>query len=75
MEQINPQNYAQRIEEAKYRVAKELGIQFNMDGDNGHLSSRDAGRIGGHIGGKIGGTMVKRMVEYAEEHLKVHGRL
>ncbi|NLI91154.1 MAG: small, acid-soluble spore protein, alpha/beta type [Peptococcaceae bacterium] len=46
-----------------------------MDGDNGHLTSRDAGRIGGRLGGKIGGNMVKEMVKFAEEHLKAQGRL
>lgn len=75
MEQMNPQDYKRNLEEAKYKAAKELGIQYNNDGDNGHLTSRDAGRIGGYLGGKIGGNMVKKMVEYAEEHIKVHGQL
>lgn len=75
MGQMNPDDYAKYIEENKRRVAQELGIQFYIDGDNGHITSRDAGRIGGHLGGKIGGNMVKRMVEYAENHLRVNGRL
>lgn len=75
MEQMNPQEYAKNLEKAKYQVARELGIQFNIEGDNGHLTSRDAGRIGGRLGGKLGGNMVKRMVEYAEEQLKVASRI
>lgn len=75
MEQMHPQSYLQNLEESKRQIAKELGIQLNIEGDNGHLSSRDAGRIGGRLGGKIGGKMVKEMVQYAEEHLKIHGRL
>lgn len=75
MEQMNPWEYEQNLQEAKHRVARELGIRFNIDGDNGHLTSRDAGRIGGRLGGKIGGNMVKEMVQFAEEHLMMHGRL
>ncbi len=75
MHPMSPQDYQQYLQEAKIQVAKELGLQFNMDGDNGHLTSRDAGRIGGRLGGKIGGNMVKEMVHFAEEHLKSQGRL
>jgi small acid-soluble spore protein D (minor alpha/beta-type SASP) len=75
MEQMNPQDYQKYLQESKLRVARELGIQLNVDGDNGHLTSRDAGRIGGILGGKIGGNMVKEMVRFAEEHLNASGSL
>lgn len=75
MEQMNPQEYSQNLLEQKYRIAQELGLQFNREGDNGHLTSRDAGKIGGRLGGKIGGNMVKKMVEYAEDHMMANGRL
>lgn len=75
MPQMNPKEYEQNLHEAKFRVAQELGIQLNMNGNNGHLTSREAGRIGGRLGGEIGGNMVKEMVRFAEEHLKAHGSL
>jgi hypothetical protein len=75
MEQISPQAYKQNLQESKMRIAQELGIQLNIGGDNGHLTSRDAGRIGGRMGGRIGGEMVRRMVVYAENHLKENGQL
>jgi hypothetical protein len=69
---MNPEVYARNLEEAKYRIALELGIGLNRQGSNGHLTSRDAGRIGGRMGGKIGGNMVKRMVEYSERQLMMN---
>ncbi|RJE49335.1 spore protein [Dehalobacter sp. MCB1] len=63
-----PQEYAQYLDNAKYEVANELGIQLNK-GYNGDITSRDAGRIGGQIGGKIGGNMVKKMIEFAESNM------
>ena len=75
MEQMNPQEYSQNLLEEKYRIAQELGLQFNKEGDNGHLTSRDAGKIGGRLGGRIGGNMVRRMVEHAEQQLMINGRL
>ena len=40
--EMNPQEYATKIEETKYRVAQELGIQFNVDGDNLNTISKIA---------------------------------
>ncbi|RKD25508.1 alpha/beta hydrolase [Ammoniphilus oxalaticus] len=51
--------------ELKYEVAQSLGIPLQK-GYNGHLESKDAGKIGG----KIGGSMVKEMVRLAQEQLK-----
>ena len=44
----------------KYEVASEVGVTLK-DGYNGHLSSRDAGRIGGN--------MVKKLIERAESQM------
>nr|WP_310739790.1 alpha/beta-type small acid-soluble spore protein [Oceanobacillus alkalisoli] len=48
----------------KYEVAKERGIPLD-EGDNGQLTSRQAGKIGG----PIGGNMVKEMIEIAKEQM------
>lgn len=45
----------------KYEVASEVGVTLK-DGYNGHLSSRDAG--------KIGGNMVRKLIETAEKQMK-----
>ena len=45
----------------KEEVASELGVNLK-DGYNGHLSSRDAGRIGGN--------MVKKLIQQAESQMK-----
>lgn len=75
MEQMSPQDYEKYLIQSKVQIARELGLQFDSEGDNGHLTSRDAGKIGGRLGGKIGGNMVKRMVAYSENHLIKNGRL
>lgn len=67
-----PKEYEQFLDNTKFEVANELGIQLNK-GYNGDITSRDAGRIGGHIGGKIGGNMVRKMIEYAENSLANNG--
>lgn len=51
--------------DVKYEVAKEQGIPLK-EGDNGQLTSKQAGKIGG----PIGGNMVKEMVKMAQEQLK-----
>ena len=45
----------------KYEVASEVGVSLK-DGNNGNLTSRDAGRIGGN--------MVKKLIQQAEKNLK-----
>jgi small acid-soluble spore protein D (minor alpha/beta-type SASP) len=55
----------QKPVDTKFEIAKEVGIQLN-EGDNGHLTSRQAGKIGGNLGG----NMVREMVKIAEEQLK-----
>jgi small acid-soluble spore protein D (minor alpha/beta-type SASP) len=51
--------------DAKFEIAKEIGIPLR-ESDNGHLTSRQAGKIGGNLGG----NMVREMVKMAEEQLK-----
>lgn len=50
----------QALDKFKFEVANELGIALNQ-GDNGNLTSRDAGRIGGN--------MVRRLIQAAEGDL------
>uniref|UniRef100_UPI00403F7A73 alpha/beta-type small acid-soluble spore protein n=1 Tax=Oceanobacillus sp. FSL K6-0127 TaxID=2921420 RepID=UPI00403F7A73 len=49
----------------KYEVAKEQGIALEK-GNNGDLTSRQAGKVGG----SIGGSMVKEMINIAKEQMK-----
>lgn len=63
-----PEGYRQALDNLKFEVARELGIQL-VEGYNGELTTRAAGAIGGRIGGPIGGQMVKRMIALAEEEL------
>jgi small acid-soluble spore protein D (minor alpha/beta-type SASP) len=58
--QVNPD----QPELVKYEVARTLGVPLRQ-GDNGHLKTEEAGRIGG----QIGGAMVKEMVRMAQERL------
>ena len=52
---------AQALEQLKYEIAQELGIQIPADGYYGYMTTRDTGAIGGH--------MVRRMVQIAEQQL------
>ncbi|ASN06975.1 alpha/beta-type small acid-soluble spore protein [Virgibacillus necropolis] len=49
----------------KYEIANEQGIPLQK-GNNGQLTSEQAGKIGG----PIGGNMVKEMVKMAQEQMK-----
>ncbi|TLS49445.1 alpha/beta-type small acid-soluble spore protein [Paenibacillus antri] len=51
----------QALDQLKYEVAQELGVQIPQDGYYGYMATRDTGAIGGH--------MVRRMVQIAEESL------
>ena len=51
-------------EDAKFEVAKELGIPLK-EGYNGQLTSAEAGKVGG----RIGGSMVKELVKMAQQKL------
>ncbi|WP_274363906.1 alpha/beta-type small acid-soluble spore protein [Paenibacillus thermotolerans] len=49
------------LDQLKYEVAQELGIQTPNDGYWGYMATRDTGAIGGHI--------TRRLVQIAEQQL------
>jgi hypothetical protein len=51
----------QALDQMKYEVAQELGIQIPQDGYFGYMATRDTGAIGGHI--------TRRLVQIAEQQL------
>ncbi|WP_090824335.1 alpha/beta-type small acid-soluble spore protein [Paenibacillus sp. yr247] len=51
----------QALDQLKYEVAQELGIQIPQDGYMGYMATRDAGAIGGNI--------TRRLVQIAEQTL------
>ncbi|WP_145949525.1 alpha/beta-type small acid-soluble spore protein [Paenibacillus sp. Y412MC10] len=50
---------AQVIDQIKFEVAQELGINLSRDGYNGNITSFEAG--------KIGGSITRRLVQIAEQ--------
>lgn len=52
---------SQALDQLKYEVAQELGIQIPQDGYYGNMATRDTGAIGGHI--------TRRLVQVAEQTL------
>jgi small acid-soluble spore protein A (major alpha-type SASP) len=52
---------AQSLEQLKYTVAQELGIQVPPDGYWGYTATRDTGAIGGNI--------TRRLVQIAEQQI------
>ncbi|RKP56114.1 alpha/beta-type small acid-soluble spore protein [Cohnella endophytica] len=52
---------AQALEQLKYEIAQELGIQLPKDGYYGHMLTRETGSIGGQI--------TRRLVQMAEQQL------
>ena len=55
------QDASSALDQFKYEVARELGIQGVEDGYWGDLPSRQCGAVGGH--------MVRKMIEMAEQQL------
>lgn len=49
------------LEQLKFEVAQELGIQLPQDGYYGHMTTREMGSIGGSI--------TRRLVQIAEQQL------
>ncbi|MGO4373215.1 alpha/beta-type small acid-soluble spore protein [Paenibacillus sp. YIM B09110] len=49
------------LEQMKYEIAQELGIQLPADGYYGNMTTRDMGSIGGYI--------TRRLVQIAEQQL------
>ena len=62
------QGFRSALASYKYEIAQELGIPLK-EGDNGDLTTREAGRIGGRMGGRLGGQMVRRMIQIAEAQM------
>ncbi len=55
----------QHPDAVKYEVAKEIGVPLEP-GDNGKLTTEEAGQVGG----RIGGAMVREMIRMAQEQLR-----
>lgn len=55
---------ADRPDDVKFEVARTLGVPLRQ-GDNGHLTTEEAGSVGG----QIGGAMVREMIRMAQERL------
>jgi hypothetical protein len=49
------------LDQLKFEVAQEIGVQLSPTGYNGNLATRDAGAIGGNI--------TKRLVQIAEQQI------
>ncbi|GMK39856.1 acid-soluble spore protein [Paenibacillus sp. CCS19] len=49
------------LEQLKFEIAQELGIQLPQDGYYGNMTTRDVGTIGGNI--------TRRLVQLAEQQL------
>ncbi|RXZ79225.1 alpha/beta-type small acid-soluble spore protein [Paenibacillaceae bacterium] len=50
------------IDQLKYEVAQELGIQLPQDGYYGNMTTRDTGALGGYI--------TRRLVQIAQQQLQ-----
>ena len=59
--QINVPQARQALDNMKYEIARELGVNLKQ-GYNGDLTSRQAG--------SVGGQMVKKMIESYENNMK-----
>ncbi len=55
------------LDQMKYEVAQEIGVQAPADGYWGDLPSRQNGAVGGH--------MVRRLIQMAEQQLAGRGDL
>lgn len=51
----------QALDQLKFEVAQELGIQIPQDGYYGNMMTRETGRIGGNI--------TRRLVQIAQQQL------
>lgn len=56
--------YHAMMEQLKYEVAEELGIEIPADGYWGYMATRDCGAIGGH--------MVRRLIDIAIDEINRH---
>ncbi|MBW7474388.1 alpha/beta-type small acid-soluble spore protein [Paenibacillus oenotherae] len=55
------------LNQMKYEVAQELGIQIPQDGYYGNMATRDAGSLGGYI--------TRKLVQIAEQQLSGQSQL
>lgn len=55
------------LNQMKYEVAQELGIQIPQDGYYGNMATRDAGSLGGYI--------TRKLVQIAEQQLSGQNQL
>lgn len=62
--QINVPQARGALDNMKYEIARELGVNLKQ-GYNGDLTSREAGYVGGY--------MVKRLIEQAESQMASQG--
>ncbi|MED4207179.1 alpha/beta-type small acid-soluble spore protein [Neobacillus mesonae] len=56
---------SQSPEDAKFEAAEEVGVPLKK-GNNGQLTSEQAGKVGG----RLGGSMVRELVKMAQENLR-----
>lgn len=61
------QQASQALEQLKYEVAQELGIQIPQDGYYGYMATRDTGAIGGNI--------TRRLIQIAEQQIAGGGTI
>lgn len=54
-----------KADEAKFEIAREVGVPLRK-GDNGDLTTREAGRVGG----RLGGGMVRELVKMAQQSMR-----
>ncbi|CAH0119465.1 Small, acid-soluble spore protein alpha [Paenibacillus sp. CECT 9249] len=54
------------LQQLKYDVAQELGIQIPEDGYYGYMATRDTGALGGQI--------TRRLIQIAQQQLSGHTR-
>lgn len=59
--QLVVQHARAALEQMKFEIAQELGIEIPADGYYGNMLTRDAGRLGGNI--------TRRLVQMAEQQL------
>lgn len=59
--QLVVQQASAALDQLKWEVAQELGIQIPQDGYMGFMATRDAGAIGGNI--------TRRLIQIAEQQL------
>ena len=62
--QINVPQARGALDNMKYEIARELGVNLKQ-GYNGDLTSREAGYVGGY--------MVKRLIQQAEQQMAGQG--